>query len=177
MTAMVVFIGLLALACFTLAVVNPRRTWARPRGPEAREPSAAVVITLRVALLGMAVPSAWWAADGLRLATVDPGPDHDDIVERMEAAAEELTSGEPRQKYPAGDGAWDEYIVDEIRRPGEDVGLRLVSASANTERYEADGICLTVVASVAPGEPEPKYAHIDDRHYNLEADVKDRPCP
>ncbi|MFI1466004.1 hypothetical protein [Streptomyces wuyuanensis] len=168
---MVVFIGLFALACFTLAVVNPRMTWARPRGPEAREP------------MGMAVASAWWTADGLRLATVDPGPDHDDIVERMEAAAEELTSGEPRQKYPASDGAWAEYIVDEIRRPGEDVELRLASASAsasasaNTERYEADGACLTVVVSVAPGEPEPKYAHIDDRHYNLEADVKDLPCP
>ncbi|MEU4134012.1 hypothetical protein [Streptomyces wuyuanensis] len=177
MIALAVFVGLSGLVCLTLAVVNPRRTWARPRGPEAREPSAAVVITLRVALLGMAVTSAWWTADGLRVATVDPGPDHDDIVERMEAAAEELTSGEPRQKYPAGDGAWAAYIVDEIRRPGEDVVLRLASASSNTERYEADGICLTVVASVAPGEPEPKYAHIDDRRYKLEADVKDRPCP
>ncbi|WP_432076995.1 hypothetical protein [Streptomyces wuyuanensis] len=177
MIAFAVFIGLFGLVCFTLAVVNPRRTWARPRGPEVREPSAAVVVTLRVALLGMAVPSAWWTADGLRLATVGSGPDHDDIVERMESAAEGLTSGEPRQQYPGGDGAWAEYIIDEIRRPGEDVELRLASASANTERYEADGACLTVVASVAPGEPEPKYAHIDDRHYNLEADVKDRPCP
>ncbi|MFD4721759.1 hypothetical protein ACFWOY_19945 [Streptomyces sp. NPDC058423] len=174
---MAVFIGLFGIACLTLAAVNPRRTWARPRGPETREPSPAVVVTLRVALLVMAVPSAWWAADGLRLAKVASDPDHDDIVERMDTAAEEMRSGAPRQKYAAGDGAWAGYIVDEIRRPGEEVVLRLASASANTERYEADGVCLTVVASVAPGEPEPKYAHIDDRHYNLEADVKHRPCP
>lgn len=54
---------------------------------------------------------------------------------------------------------------------------RLASALGTTERYEADGVCLTVVASVAPGEPEPKYANIDDRHYNLEADVGNHPCP
>ncbi|MCZ7457641.1 hypothetical protein [Streptomyces sp. WMMC940] len=136
-----------------------------------------MVIVLRVALLVMAVPSAWWAADGLRQATFAPGPDHDEIVERMGTAAEELTTDEPRLKYPAGDGAWDEYGVDEIRRPAEDVVLRLASTSENTERYEADGVCMTVVASVAPGEPEPRYANIDDRRYTLEADVMDRPCP
>jgi hypothetical protein len=176
-----VFLGIFALVSFAFALVDPRRVWRRfParrfENPGAPEPSAAVRFLLRVTLLSMAIGAAWHSADSFRLAEASSGPDHDEVVERMESAAESLRSGGARRKYPLGKGAWGEYLKEDLRRPGEDVVATLVSKSGNTERYEAEGVCLTVIAEVLPGEPQPKYAHIDDRHYSLKTDVRDSPC-
>lgn len=124
----------------------------------------------------MGIVMAWQSVDAFRLAEAASGPDHDEVVERMESAAEDLESGGARRKFPGGEGSWGEYFKDELTRPGEDVVAILVFKSGNTERYEMDGVCLTVIAQVLPGEPEPRYAHIDDRRYSLKADVTDSPC-
>lgn len=174
-------VGLFALACFVFAFVDLRAVdrpyrAGRPGAAAAREPSAGVYLALRVALAGMAVISAWYAVDTFGRAVSRTGPDHGEIVERMKAAAEELASGGPQLKSLDADGAWSSYVQHEVRRPGESERPVLVSTTGNTERYELDGVCLTVTAEAVPGQPAPKYAHIDDRRYNLKAEVMDSAC-
>ncbi|MFF2773766.1 hypothetical protein ACFVU3_02555 [Streptomyces sp. NPDC058052] len=83
---------------------------------------------------------------------------------------------QPRLRFTVGEGSWGEYIEDEIRRPGETHAVTLVSGTGDTERYEVDGTCLTVTAHPVPGQAPPKYAHLDDRRYELDAEVSAGGC-
>lgn len=176
-----VFMGVFALAFLAFALVDPRKVWwrfqaRRFENPEAHEPSAAVYLLLRVMLLGMGIVMAWQSVEPSGW----PRPPRVRITTRLSSAwnrRRRIWSRAGRDgSSPAGRARGGEYFKDELTRPGEDVVAILVFKSGNTERYEMDGVCLTVIAQVLPGEPEPRYAHIDDRRYSLKADVTDSPC-
>ncbi|MFF3401229.1 hypothetical protein ACFYW6_22250 [Streptomyces sp. NPDC002659] len=91
-----VFTALFALAFFAFALVDHRKLWwhfqaGRFDNPEQHEPSPASFRWRRVALVCVAAFLAWQCVGILRLAGVfDSGPDHDEILERVESVAADL---------------------------------------------------------------------------------------
>lgn len=132
----------------------------------------------RVALVGVAAFLAWQSVDALRLAGIfDSGPDHDEILERVESVAEELETGkdEGRHKISGLHGSWGDFINPRLRGPGEDPIATLASESGDVERYGVDGVCLTVTATPLPGQSKQAHA-MDMLMYSLKTDVTDGPC-
>ncbi|MEU3609408.1 hypothetical protein AB0E83_28765 [Streptomyces sp. NPDC035033] len=167
---------LLLVACACGALETADRFFRRPRTLEARAALRARHRPWRWVFAALAVGAAWQCVEAFREAEAWSGAGRDASVERLEAVAEHLES-EPRLKFLVGQGSWGEYIEDGIGRPGEEHVVTLVSAAGDTERYAVDGACLTVTAKVAPGQAPPKYAHLDDRLYELDAEVAGGPCP
>ncbi|MDN3297425.1 hypothetical protein QWM81_25965 [Streptomyces ficellus] len=117
----------------------------------------------------------------------------------------ETEDGEGRHKWPGGgEGAWDEFINPRLKGPeredpvaslvdGEDAGGDGHSEASReggtgsqsgsepdtrgsfVERYDIDGICLTVTATPLPGQSEMDHA-IDNLRYSVRTDVVDSPC-
>ncbi|MGW3624811.1 hypothetical protein [Streptomyces sp. NPDC000880] len=178
-----VFAGLFALAFLAFAFVDHRRLWwhfqaRRFENPEAHEPSAASFMWRRLALVGVAAFLAWQVVGMLRLAGVfDSGPDHAEILERVKSASVNLETGknEGRYKLSGLHGSWGEFINPRLQGPGEDPIASLASESGNVERYDVDGICLTVTATPLPGQSEMAHA-VDNLMYSLKTEVVDSPC-
>ncbi|MDQ0940326.1 hypothetical protein [Streptomyces sp. V1I1] len=179
-----VFAALFALAFLAFAFVDHRKLWwhfqaSRFENPEAHEPSAASFMWRRLALVGVAAFLAWQTVGMLRLAGVfGSGPDHDEILKRVESVAEELDTGEAgRYKFPGleDEGSWGPFINPRLQGPGEDPIAMLASKSGDVERYDVDGVCLIVTAKPLPGQSKQAYA-MDNLMYSLKTEVTDRAC-
>lgn len=116
----------------------------------------------------------------------------------------ETEDGEGRHKWPGGDGAWDAFIDPRLKGPERDDPVAVLvdeeedegdwdseasrrggpspepggeaePAGPFTERYEIDGICLTVHAVPLAGQPE-RDAAIDNLLYGITTDIVDSSC-
>lgn len=116
----------------------------------------------------------------------------------------ETEAGEGRHKWPGGgEGAWDEFINPRLKGPERDdpvvslvedegpadwdpetsgaggsepgSGTESETKGSFVERYEVDGICLTVTATALPGQSERDHA-IDNLRYSVTTEVLDNPC-
>ncbi|WP_327190720.1 hypothetical protein [Streptomyces xinghaiensis] len=185
-----VFTGAFAVAFLAFALfVDPRKLWWRFRArhfehPEAHEPSAASFLWRRVLLGVLGLVLVWQCVELLRLAGVfKTGLDHAEVLERVENAALNLETGKDGGQYkmPVGEGSWGFFIDPRLKGPGDDPVAHLVSATdaegdgEDVERYEIDGICLTVRAKPDPGQSEMDHA-IDNLTYRVKTDVVDSPC-
>ncbi|MEU3609407.1 hypothetical protein AB0E83_28760 [Streptomyces sp. NPDC035033] len=172
--------------------------------PEAEEPSSASFTARRVILVVLGLFMAWQSYGALRLAGVfDSAPDHEETLRRVKEAAEllETEDGDGLRKLRGLEGSWGEYInpvltgpeeLDPVARlvedgesgddrtgdgseaPGKDSGPEFRGTSV--ERYQVDGICLTVTATPLPGQSERDHA-LDLVRYSLRTDVVDDFCP
>lgn len=183
-----VFLALLALVLLLMGLSDQRRMWwrfqaRRFRDPAANEPSDSAYRGQRILLLCVAAGVA-----GVSVYTfssvVEFGPDHDEVVERVRSAAEDLESSNGKYRFPgAGDdeGSWAAYINPPLRGPETDDPVAVfVSGSGDVERYRVaapDGeVCLTVTARPKAGQPEPISADMDTRMYTLKAQVANQAC-
>ncbi|NUK04512.1 hypothetical protein [Streptomyces lunaelactis] len=176
--------GVFALAFLAFALVDPRRAWwhfqaRRFENPEAHEPSPASFKWLRVAMVGVAAFLAWQFVGMLRLAGVfDSGTDHGEILERVESVAADLETAKDGRYKLSGlerEGSWGSFIKARLRGPGDDPIATLASKSGDVERYDVDGICLTVTATPMPGQSEQAHA-MDNLMYGLKTDAGDGGC-
>ncbi|PVE10167.1 hypothetical protein [Streptomyces scopuliridis] len=182
------FLALLALVLLLMGLSDQRRMWwrfqaRRFRDPAANEPSDSAYRGQRITLLSVGAVVA--ATSVYAFSTmVEFGPDHDEILERVRTAADELENSNGQYKFPGAgenDGSWAEYINSDLRGPEADDPIAvLVSRSGDVERYRVaapDGdVCITVTARPRAGEPDPVTEDLDTRVYNLKAQVTDRAC-
>ncbi|MFI2368656.1 hypothetical protein [Streptomyces sp. NPDC018833] len=124
-----VFAGVFAVAFVACGLfVDPRKLWWRFRArhfdnPEAHEPSASSFMWRRVALVVVGLFLGWQVISLLRLAGVfETGPDHAEILDRVENAALNLETedGEGRHKWSFGDGSWGAFIDPRLKGPERD---------------------------------------------------------
>ncbi|MFD4588075.1 hypothetical protein [Streptomyces sp. NPDC058434] len=178
------FIGFFAVAFLAFAVfVDPRKLWWRFRAPhfehpEAHEPSTASFTVRRVVMVVLAISLGWQAVGLLRLAGVfETRPDHAEVLDRLESAVGviETDKNGGRYKVSGREGSWGDFINPLLEGPGHDPYASLVSESGDVERYEVDGICLTVTATPLPGQSETAHA-VGTLMYSVKTDVVDSPC-
>ncbi|MEV6316489.1 hypothetical protein [Streptomyces sp. NPDC051776] len=184
MIGLAIFMGAFALAFLLFGLADQRKIYWRFqarqfRNPEANEPSDAAYTGRRVLLLGVALAAAVMSVNLFRTAgAFDFAPDHDEILEQVRSAAEDLEESGAKYRFPGPeeDGSWGEYINAELKGPGDDLLASFQSADGAVERYEISDVCLTVTATPVAGQAEPSDPVLDTRSYRLKTEVTDRAC-
>ncbi|WP_326810533.1 hypothetical protein OIE62_30835 [Streptomyces scopuliridis] len=182
------FLALLALVLLLMGLSDQRRMWwrfqaRRFRDPAANEPSDSAYRGQRILLLCVGAATAGASVYAFS-SMMEFGPDHDDVLERVRSAADELENNNGQYKFPGAgenDGSWAEYINSDLRGPEADDPIAvLVSRSGDVERYRVaapDGdVCIAMTARPRAGQPEPLSEDLDARVYILKTQVADRAC-